>query len=66
MDKQIEEYTHEQLDFIGRMRDAGYAVMVFSPQELRGADPEWVEECMISRGWDVIEATATKPCDEDE
>ncbi len=42
--------TIEQLRFLG------YAVVVFSPEELAGADPSQVQEQMVSDGWDVIDS----------
>lgn len=36
------------------MRDAGYAVIVWTPEELKDTEAEWVEECSISYGWDYL------------
>lgn len=33
---------------ISEMRDAGYCIIVWTPDELGEVDPEWVEECSIS------------------
>lgn len=35
--------------------DEGYAVAVFNPEELRGANPDEVAEIMIERGWNAID-----------
>lgn len=32
------------------MRNEGYAVIVWTPEELGNVDPEWVEDCSISYG----------------
>ena len=32
------------------MRNEGYAVIVWTPEELGTTDPEWVEDCSISYG----------------
>lgn len=32
------------------MRDAGHAVIIWTPEELGDVDPEWVEDCSISYG----------------
>ena len=40
--------TPEQIKAIRDLRTAGYAVILWSPEELGDADPEWVEECSIS------------------
>jgi hypothetical protein len=36
------------------LRDAGYAVSVFSPEELEGADSGLIGDLMVERGWDAI------------
>ena len=33
----------------------GYAVAIFNPEELRGADPDEVAEIMVERGWAAID-----------
>lgn len=48
----------EEVDFLRGLRVRGYAVVVFNPEELRGASQEHVEERMIELGWDVIESLA--------
>ena len=40
------------------LREAGYAVTVFSPEELAGVDPSAVEDMMVERGWLTIENLA--------
>jgi hypothetical protein len=42
------------LDVIDELRSAGYAVCVFSPDELGDADPDRVEDRLCELGWDVI------------
>ena len=44
----------EWVKVLMEMRDAGYAVIAWSPEEMGDADPEWVEECSISYGWDYL------------
>jgi hypothetical protein len=44
-----------------KMRHAGYAVICFTPEELRGANPDHVEDRLVELGWDVIDAAATLP-----
>jgi hypothetical protein len=48
-------YTKEILDALDLLRNAGFAVCAFDPEELEGADPERVEERMVAAGWDAIE-----------
>jgi len=40
---------------IRALRDYGYAIVIFNPEELNGANPDHVEERLIELGWDVIE-----------
>lgn len=48
--------THEKaMEAILSLRDAGYVVSVFNPDELQGADPSTVEDMMVQRGWDAID-----------
>lgn len=42
------------------LKHRGYAVVVFTPEELRGSDPDRVEEVMVERGWDAIHSLATE------
>ena len=48
-------YTNEILDALDLLRNAGFAVCAFDPEELEGVDPERVEERMVVAGWDAIE-----------
>ena len=40
---------------IWAMRDAGYLVIIWSPEELGGIDASHVEDMLIERGNDMIE-----------
>lgn len=40
--------------FIQDLHANGYAVCIFNPEELNGADRKLVEEAMCQRGWDAI------------
>lgn len=48
-----EQHEYEALK---RLRKEGYAIVVFNPGELAGADPSRVEERLVELGWDVIDA----------
>ncbi len=48
--------TNEQTQTVAELRDAGYAVTTFSPEELGSADPSKVEDRMVEMAWDVIAA----------
>ena len=46
----------------GRALEAmGCCVVVFTPEELRGADPGHVQDRLVELGWDVIDTLATEP-----
>ena len=36
------------------LRSAGFAIAVFTPEELEDANPESVEASMVERGWFTI------------
>jgi len=40
---------------VARLRELGYAVVVFSPNELKGASPDDVGSRLIELGWEVID-----------
>ena len=46
--KTIDECSIDQLRF------DGYAVVVFTPSELDGADPDKVENKLFEAGWKII------------
>lgn len=47
--------TTEETKAIASLRDAGYAVTVFNPEELQGADAGKVADRLVELGWDVID-----------
>ena len=48
-------YTYAMLDALRLLRDAGFAVCAFDPEELGEVDPEEVERRMFATGLDFIE-----------
>jgi hypothetical protein len=46
--------TEDQLKMICALRDEGYAVCIFTPEEMPNSNPEDVEEAMCMSGWDQI------------
>ena len=47
--------TQEQIDqALFALKDMGYAVVVFSPEELDGAEADRIEDRLIELGWDII------------
>lgn len=51
-----EEITPEEQQMLNALRSRGYAVIVWSPDELAGVNRRMVEDRSIELGWDVIEA----------
>ena len=45
---------------VRELRDSGYSVVIFTPDELRGAEPDEVADIMVERGWNAIETLATE------
>jgi len=39
---------------IKELKDEGYAVVLFNPEELEGADSDRVEDRLVELGWEVI------------
>ena len=48
--------TRTERNAIARLRNKGFAVAVFNPDELGETDPSHVEDIMIERGWAAIES----------
>lgn len=48
--------SQEEFDLIVKMRDNGFAIVIFTPEELCGAEPDFIEERLIELGWDVIDS----------
>lgn len=46
--------TQEQIKTIQELKNQGYAVVLFNPDELEGAEADRVEDRLIEMGWDVI------------
>ena len=54
----------QAVEHLRQLRKMGYAVVAFTPEELRGADSDHVEDRLTELGWDVIDNLATEPYDE--
>lgn len=39
---------------IRELKEEGYAIILFNPEELEGADSDRVEDRLIELGWEVI------------
>lgn len=49
-------YTDEIMAALMLLRDAGFAVCAFDPEELSDVDSDAVESRMCEAGWDLIES----------
>lgn len=52
--------TEEHMKAIRELRDSGYAVCIFNPEELRGAKPHKVEDELVYAGFEIIDTLATE------
>lgn len=46
--------TPEQIAVIRQLRAAGYAVCIFTPDEMQDSKPHRVEDAMCEGGWNQI------------
>ena len=49
-----EELLEEAYPTLEKLRDAGFAIAIFTPEEVGEANPETVEDSMVERGWFTI------------
>jgi hypothetical protein len=47
--------NNQQTKALRELRDQGYAIVVFNPEELGGAYADDVESRLVELGWEVIE-----------
>lgn len=47
--------TKDQIAVLQDLAAEGYAVVVFTPDELQGVKPDKLVSAMVSYGWDVID-----------
>lgn len=59
-----EQLSNTDIEQLRALRHRGYAVVVFTPEELRGASVNRVQDRLIELGWDVIDALADTPADD--
>jgi hypothetical protein len=52
--------TKEDWDVIKKFRQAGYALTIFSPEELRGVSTMDFEDRMVELGYEVVDSLARK------
>lgn len=58
--------TPEEIAAIQSLRDQGYAVVVFNPEELAGVPAHKVENRMCDAGWDIIDYLTDDDDDDDD
>ena len=56
-----EDQEAKDIKSIQRLRDLGYSIAIFTPDEMGEAKSEVLEELMIERGWDFIEHCNDNP-----
>jgi len=57
--KAQEGLADEEVQAVRNLRERGYAVVIFSPEEVESAASGKVEDRLIELGWDVIDALKT-------
>ena len=59
--------TTAQMTAVRELRAKGYAVIIWTPDEVGGANPRKVEDSLIEMGWDVISDLGGPPvCGDDD
>jgi hypothetical protein len=53
--------TIQESEALRSLRSKGWAIVAFNPYELRGANPNDVEEGLVGAGYDIIDANAKYP-----
>lgn len=51
--------TVDAMTIVKRLQDNGFAVVIFTPEEMGDTDPENLEDHMIMKGWDYIHQNKT-------
>jgi hypothetical protein len=59
----VPENAERAFDLLNQLRDLGFAVAAFTPEELRGADSGHVEDVMVERGCNAIDTLADRGID---
>ena len=58
--------TESELAVIRALTARGYAVVIWTPEELRGANPNLIEDLMIERGAAAIDTLCDSDSDSDD
>lgn len=49
------DLNEKQIDQVMALRAEGFAVIIWTPEELKAANPRRVEDRSVELGWEVIE-----------
>lgn len=47
--------TDEETKVISQLRDQGYLIVIFTPEELGDAPPSKIEDSLIDKAWGLID-----------
>lgn len=54
-------YPQHVQDALQELRDKGFAICIFTPKELNGANPQHIEGIMTQHAFDAIEYNTNSP-----
>jgi hypothetical protein len=57
--------TKTEIEIIRGLKSKGYAVVLITPEELKGANPDDVEDNLISESWEIIECLLDEQINEE-
>lgn len=64
MTRSEKRLTKAEYDALQTLRNRGFAVIIWNPDELQDVDPSYMEGLSVEKGWDIIE-TLCGAADED-
>jgi hypothetical protein len=48
------ELINQEIEILRQLKDKGFAVVIITPEELKGANADDVEDRLIELSWDII------------
>jgi len=48
------DLTEKDLEVLRDLKDRGFGVVIISPEELKNANPDKVEDRLVELSWDII------------
>jgi len=51
----MNDLTNEELKIIRSLREKGFAVVIFTPEELQNVPPDKMEDGLVDCGWSAID-----------